>query len=208
MPFLDDAEKARIEEAVREAETKTTGEFITVIAAKSSDYLYFPTLAAAGIVLLLSGLVLLLPLDPRPRIDIFYAGQVAAFIVLALAFRWPPLKMALVSRSLQEERARRHAHQQFLDLGLSSTKDRTAVLLFVSVAEHYVEIIADRGIQAHADAKVWDAIVADFTAKVRAGQVADGFIAAIDACTAVMAEHHPWHPGDVNELPNRLIEIR
>jgi putative membrane protein len=204
MPFLDDTEKARVEEAVREAETKTTGEFVTIIAAKSSDYLYFPTLAAAGLVLLLSGLVLLLPLDPR--IDIFYAGQVAAFIVLALAFRWPPLKMALVPRSLQEERARRLAHQQFLDLGLSSTKDRTAVLLFVSVSEHYVEIIADRGVQA--DAKVWDAIVADFTAKVRAGQVADGFIAAIEACTAVMAEHRPWHPGDVNELPNRLIEIR
>jgi putative membrane protein len=116
--------------------------------------------------------------------------------------------MALVPRSLQEEQARRHAHQLFLDLGLSSTKDHTGVLLFVSVAEHYVEIIADRGIQAHADTKVWDAIVADFTAKVRAGQVAEGFIAAIKACTAVMAEHHPWHPGDVNELPNRLIEIR
>jgi putative membrane protein len=206
MPFLGDAEKARIEEAVREAETKTTGEFVTVIAAKSSDYLYLPTLAAAGIVLLLSGLVLLLPLDPR--IDIFYAGQVVAFIVIALAFRWPPLTMALIPRSEQEERARRHAHQLFLDLGLSSTKDRTGVLLFVSIAEHYVEIIADRGVQAHADAEVWEAIVADFTAKVRAGQVAEGFIAAIAACTAVMAEHHPGSPDDVNELPNRLIEIR
>ncbi len=206
MPFLGDAEKARIEEAVREAETKTTGEFVTVIAAKSSDYLYLPTLAAAGIVLLLSGLVLLLPLDPR--IDIFYAGQVVAFIVIALAFRWPPLTMALIPRSEQEERARRHAHQLFLDLGPSSTKDRTGVLLFVSIAEHYVEIIADRGVQAHADAEVWDGIVADFTAKVKAGRVADGFIAAIAACTAVMAEHHPWHPGDVNQLPNRLIEIR
>ena len=206
MPFLGDAEKARIEEAVRQAETKTTGEFVTVIAAKSSDYLYLPTLAAAGIVLLLSGLVLLLPLDPR--IDIFYAGQVVAFIVIALAFRWPPLTMALIPRSEQEERARRHAHQLFLDLGLSSTKDRTGVLLFVSIAEHYVEIIADRGVQAHVDPAVWDRIVADFTAKVRAGRIVDGFIAAIAACTAVMAEHHPGSPDDVNELPNRLIEIR
>lgn len=206
MPFLDDRQKARIEEAIGEAERKTTGEFVTVIAARSADYLYLPTLAAAGIVLLLSGGVLLLPLDPR--IDLFYAGQVTAFMILALAFRWPPLKMALVPRSVQEERARRHAHQLFLDLGLSSTKDRTGVLLFVSVAEHYVEIIADRGVQEHADSAVWDGIVADFTAKVRAGRVADGFIDSIAACTAVMAEHHPWHPGDVNELPNRLIEIR
>ncbi len=206
MPFLADDEKARIEAAVRKAETKTSGEFVTVIAAKSSDYLYLPTLAAAGLVLLLSGLVLLLPIDPR--IDVFYAGQVLAFIALALAFRWPPLTMALVPRSVQEERARRHAHQLFLDLGLSSTKERTGVLLFVSVAEHYVEIIADRGIQDRANPAVWQAIVADFATKVRAGQVADGFIDAIAACTAVMAEHHPWRPGDVNELPNQLIEIR
>ena len=206
MPFLGDADKARIEEEGRGAEAKTTGEFVTVIAARSSEYLYIPTLAAAGIVLLLSGLVLLLPLDPR--IDLFYAGQVAGFIALALAFRWPPLRMALIPRSEQEVRARRHAHQLFLDLGLSSAKDRTGVLLFVSIAEHYVEIIADRGVQAHVDAKVWDRIVADFTAKVRTGQVAEGFVAAIAACTDVMAEHHPWHPGDVNELPNRLIEIR
>lgn len=206
MPFLDEADKSRIEEAIRQAETKSSGEFVTVIAAKSSDYLYLPTLAAAGIVLLLSGLILLLPFEPR--IDLFYAGQVAAFILLTLAFRWPPLKMALVPRSLQEERARRHAHQLFLDLGLSSTKDRTGVLLFVSVAEHYVEIIADRGIQEHADPAVWDRIVVNFTTKVRAGRVADGFIDAIAACTEVMAEHHPWHPGDINELPNRLIEIQ
>ncbi len=206
MPFLDEADKSRIEEAVRQAEKRTSGEFVTVIAAKSSDYLYLPTLAAAGIVLLLSGLILLLPFEPR--IDLFYAGQVTAFILLALAFRWPPLKMALVPRSLQEERARRHAHQLFLDLGLSSTKDRTGVLLFVSVAEHYVEIIADRGIQEHVDPAVWDRIVVNFTTKVRAGRVADGFIDAIAACTEVMAEHHPWRPGDINELPNRLIEIR
>lgn len=206
MPFLDEADKSRIEEAVRQAEKRTSGEFVTVIAAKSSDYLYLPTLAAAGIVLLLSGLILLLPFEPR--IDLFYAGQVTAFILLALAFRWPPLKMALVPRSLQEERARRHAHQLFLDLGLSSTKDRTGVLLFVSVAEHYVEIIADRGIQEHVDPAIWDRIVVNFTTKVRAGRVADGFIDAIAACTEVMAEHHPWRPGDINELPNRLIEIR
>jgi putative membrane protein len=206
MPFLGDDEKTRIEQAVKEAEKRTSGEFVTVLAARSDDYLYIPTLAAAGIVLLLSGAVLLLP--TAPRIDLFYTGQVIAFIVLALAFRWPPLTMALVPRSVKEERARRHAHQLFLDLGLSSTKERTGVLLFVSVAEHYVEIIADRGVQAHVNPDVWDKIIADFTTKVRAGQVTDGFIAAIAACTEAMAEHHPWQPGNVNELPNRLVEIR
>lgn len=205
MALLSEHDRTRVEQAIKEAETRSSGEFVTAIAAASDDYLYIPTLAAAGVVFLLSGLVLLLPWPIR--VDLFYAGQVAGFIALALAFRWPPLRMTLVPRSVKEERARRYAHQLFLDLGLSSTRDRTGVLLFVSEAEHYVEIIADRGVQEHADNAVWERIVADFTREVRAGRTADGFVQAVAACTAVMAEHHPWHSGDQNELPNRLIEV-
>lgn len=205
MTLLSERDHERVEQAIKEAETKSTGEFVTAIAEASDDYLYIPTLVAAGIVFLVSGLVLLLPI--AIRVDLFYAGQVAGFIALALVFRWPPLRMALVPRAVREERARRYAHQLFLDLGLSSTRDRTGVLLFVSEAEHYVEIIADRGVQQDVDNAVWERIVQDLTADVRAGRTADGFVKAVAACTAVMAERHPWHEGDTNELPNRLIEV-
>ncbi len=205
MALLTDADRRRIEKAIEDAETKTTGEFITAVAEESDDYLYVPTLAAACIVFLLSGAVLMLPFDFG--LLEFYAGQIIAFIALALAFRWPRVKMLLVPRAVKQRRASRLAHQLFLDLGLSSTKERTGVLLFVSDAEHYVEIIADRGIQQHIDNAVWERIVADFVRSVRAGKIADGFVAAIEECTAAMAEHHPWRPDVVNELPNRLIEI-
>jgi putative membrane protein len=205
MEMLTDADRRRIEKAIEDAETRTTGEFITVVAGESDDYLYVPTLAAACVVFLLSGAVLMLPLDFG--LLEFYAGQIFAFIALALAFRWPRVKMLLVPRAVKQRRASRLAHQLFLDLGLSSTKERTGVLLFVSAAERYVEIIADRGIQQHVDDAVWEGIVADFVRRVRDRNIADGFVEAIDACTKVMAEHHPWHADDVNELPNRLIEI-
>ncbi|MGF1641590.1 MAG: TPM domain-containing protein [Rhodospirillales bacterium] len=205
MAFLTDADRQRIEQAVEDAETKTSGEFVTVVAEDSDDYLYIPTLAAACLVFVLSGVALLVPVEFG--LLAFYAGQVVGFIALALAFRWPPVKMRLVPKAVQRRRARRLAHQVFLDLGLSSTKERTGVLLFVSAAEHYVEIIADRGIQQHVDNAVWERIVADFVGRVREGRIADGFVQAIEASAAVMAEHHPWHPGVVNELPNRLIEI-
>jgi len=205
MAILTDADRRRIEKAIEDAETKTSGEFITVIAGESDDYLYVPTLAAACIVFLLSGVVLMLPLGFG--LLEFYAGQIVAFIALALVFRWPRAKMLLVPKAVKQRRASRLAHQMFLDLGLSSTKERTGVLLFVSAAERYVEIIADRGIQQHVDNAVWERIVAAFVADVRGGRIADGFVEAIEACTKVMAEHHPWHADDVNELPNRLIEI-
>ncbi len=204
MAFLNEADRMKIERAVEDAETKTTGEFVAVIAGESDDYFYIPTLIAAAVVFVLSGLALLI-WPGGIAIDHFYAGQVAAFIALSLAFRWRPLKMRLIPRSVQGQRARRHAHQRFLDLGLSSTRNRTGVMLFVSLAERYVEIIVDRGIQQHVDNAVWRTIVDEFTSEVRAGRIADGVVKAVEACTAVMAEHHPWHPGDENELPNRLI---
>ena len=205
MAFLTDTDRRRIEQAVEDAETKTSGEFITVVATESDDYLYVPSLAAACIVFLFSGAVLLFPID---------VGQgnsnkltLLPFIGLALAFRWPRAKMLLVPKAVKQRRASRLPHQLFLDLGLSSTRERTGVLLFVSAAERYVEIIADRGIQQHVDNAVWERIVADFVLHVREGKIADGFVAAIEACTKTMAEHHPWRADDINELPNRLIEI-
>jgi putative membrane protein len=205
MVLLTDGDRLRIERAIKKAETRTTGEFITVVAGESDDYLYVPTLAAACIVFLVSGAVLLLPIDLG--LFEFYAGQIVAFIALALAFRWRRVKMLLVPKAIRERRAGRLARQLFHDLGLSSTRERTGVLLFVSAAERYVEIIADRGIQQHLDNAVWERIVAGFVRRVREGKIADGFVESIEACTAVMAEHHPWREDDVNELPNRLIEI-
>ena len=99
------------------------------------------------------------------------------------------------------------AHQLFLDLGLASTRDRTGVLFFVSAAEHYVEIIADRRVRESVDDATWERTIADFAATVREGRIADAFVAAIDSCTEVLAVHLPPRPGDINELPNRLIEV-
>jgi putative membrane protein len=81
------------------------------------------------------------------------------------------------------------------------------VLIFVSVAERYVEILADEGIHQRMPAGAWDQIVTDFTAQVRAGRIAAGFLQAIDACGARLIEHFPARAGDRNELPDRLIEL-
>lgn len=205
MAFISEADRVRIEAAIEAAERHTAAEFITVIADTSDGYRYIPTLVAACVTFILSGLALLLPFDFGHTA--FYAGQVVGFMALAVLFHWLPLKMRLVPRHVQEQRARLLAHEQFLDLGLSTTRARTGILLFVSVAERYVEIIADTGIRRHVDDGVWQTIVADFITAVRAGRIADGFVAAIEACTAAVATPFPWTPDDINELPNRLVEL-
>ncbi len=205
MAFLTKSEKQRLAQAVAQAEAGTSGEFVTVIAGAADDYLYVPLLWAALSALALPGLISVSGIGML--IDHGYLIQIIAFFALALAFQWRPLKMRLLPRNLKYARAHRLAQEQFFVQGLRMTRERTGVLLFVSVAEHYVEIIADQGIHAVVPAGTWDQIVAQLLEEVKAGRVAEGFIAAVDACGKLLAEHFPAREDDRNELPDRLIEI-
>jgi putative membrane protein len=108
---------------------------------------------------------------------------------------------------MKRDCAARLAREQFFARRLHETPERGGLLLFVSEAERYVEIIADRGIHEKVPAGAWDGIVAEFTAKVREGRVAEGFLAAVTACGALLAEHLPAADDNPNRLPDVLIEI-
>ena len=207
MARVSAADREAIEAAVAAAERRTSAEFVCVIAKRCGNYLYLPTLYAAALVLVLSGFVLALPGAWVPSAEALYLGQVALFIVLLPLLRWPPIKHRLVPRDIQRRRAAIRAHQLFHDLGLPATAERTGVMLFVALAEHYVEIIADVGLAETVEDATWRAVVEDFVAATRRDALRPAFIAAIDACCGVLARHHPARPGDRDELPNRVVEI-
>lgn len=129
------------------------------------------------------------------------------FFALAALIHWTPLRLLVVPRGVRHAREHLLARKAFLDLGLADTPERNAVLLFVSLGERYVEITADSGLQRHLDNAVWENIVADFVAAVKAGRVVEGFEAAVAACTDVMAQHYPNRPDAPNRLPYHLIEL-
>jgi putative membrane protein len=81
------------------------------------------------------------------------------------------------------------------------------VLIFVSVAERYAEIVADAEIARHVDQATWRGIVDELTAKIGAGDAVAGFLSAIRAVAAPLAQHFPpgTHPHD--SLPNHLIVL-
>jgi putative membrane protein len=81
------------------------------------------------------------------------------------------------------------------------------VLLFVSVAERHVEIVADQGINEVVAHDAWQSIVNGFIERVRMRQVAEGFLTAIAACGELLADHFPAADDNRNELPNRLVEL-
>lgn len=204
MPFLTDDDRQRIESAIAEAERRTSGELVAVVAQSAGDYRYVPLLWPALVALLLPAI--LLTIEPGMSAWTLYLVQAAAFLVLALLAQLP-VRMALVPDWLKRRRASRLAREQFFERGLHLTRARMGVLIFVSVAEHYVEIIADEGIDALVPPGTWDKAVADFIERVRAGRIAEGFLDMIEVIGARLAEHFPRAPDDRDELPNRLIEI-
>lgn len=205
MAFISDNDKLAIAEAIRQVEVKTQGEIVTVIAREADDYYYIPTLWAALCGLFLPALVTVSGMQ-QTLLD-NYGAQVVTFILALVLFRIPAIKYRVIPKGVKRQRAARLAREQFLLQNLHHTEGRTGVLLFVSVAEHYVEVIADRGINAVVPAGTWDWVVADFLAKVKAGKVADGFISAIHGIGGHLVAHFPAEVDNPNELPNHLIEL-
>ena len=129
------------------------------------------------------------------------------FCVLVLSFRLPAIARRLIPRYLGHWHASSMARRQFLEQGLHHTKGETGVLIFVSEAERYVEILADRGVSAHVDDSRWQAIIDRFVANVQRKRVASGFVEAIGECGDILAEAVPKTDDNPNELSNRLIMI-
>jgi putative membrane protein len=205
MAFLTEHEKSQIAAAIVAAEWKTQGELVTVITRRSDDYRYIPLFWAALLALLVPGFLSVLD-NPLPG-DLAYLAQICTFLGAAALFNWSPLKMRLIPAGVKRLRAHRLAREQFFLQNLHMTRERTGILLFVSVAERYVEILADRGINDRVAPDAWQSIVTGFIKRVRKRQIAEGFLAAIAACGELLAAHFPAEDDNRNELPNRLVEL-
>lgn len=199
-------DKARITAAIRAAEKSTSGEFVAVAARASGHYVLLPLLWSAILALLFPGTCLLAGLALR-WVHI-YQLQLLVFIVLAvLLLSVPGLHLKLIPRHVKHAHASRLAKAQFYAQGVHLTAHHSGVLFFVSLAERYVEIVADKGIHEKLGEARWQGIIDLFVAQVRRGKVVDGFVDAIGACGASMAEHYPRDPGDTSELSDGLIEL-
>lgn len=186
--------------AIAAAEAKTGGQIVCVLAHASSDYAYVPILWA-GVLALLA---------PWPMIYFtgwsvqqIYFLQLLIFIVCGLVLSWPQLRFALVPRPVRRARAHRAALEQFVLRRVAHTRNRSGVLIFVSLAERYARIVADDAVAEKVHTAEWQAAIDAMVGHMRDGRIADGLVAAIERCGAVLAAHVP-PDGSADALPNRL----
>jgi putative membrane protein len=182
-------EHQRIDAAVAAVERRSSAVFALAVVPMSDRYALFPLVWAAVIALVATGLLAFL--HPELGITAGFFVDAALFVGLSVVFHGRPLRPLLVPRRVKHMHAQQLAHREFAARILASAQRRNGVLFFVSLGERYVEVIADRDIHARVVEGTWDKIVADFIAAVRAGRLADGFIAAIEACGRVLETHYP-----------------
>ncbi len=202
-PFTPE-EHAVISDAITRAEEHTSGEIVVVVARASAGYRTFALMCAA-----LLALAVPLPFIYFSKwpVEYIYLAQMIVFAVAAILSQWEPLRIAITPGSIKRARAHQRAIEQFLVQNLHTTLGRTGVLIYVSIAERYAEVIADDGIYRKVTPEVWDALIAALTMNIGRGAHVEGFVAAIETCGAILAEHFPPETGDRDELPNHLIVL-
>lgn len=200
---ISDEDRARIAAAIHAAEQKTAGDIVCVLMRASSSYSYAPLLWASFVALLSPWALVAFTQLSVVRI---LSLQVAIFVAVGLLLMWTPLRFALLPRAVKRTRAHRAGMEQFFARGITQTKNRMGVMIFVSLAEHYAHVVADDGIASRVDHAVWRETVTALTAHIALGRVADGFVAAVERCGAVMADIAPAD-GTAHTLPDRIYVL-
>ncbi len=220
MNLLTSDEKDRISRAVEEAEANTGGEIVTAIIPESDDYAFRELLfgITAG---LLTFVIILLFISPfESLVDRLFWSDSAVLLPLSMTslslisggifyflFQIPALDRFVVGRKAMAEAVRRRALRHFVESNAYDTIDRTGVLLFISVLERRVELIADKGINTKVTPDTWDRIVSSLIRGIKKKKTAEAVISAIKDIGTILAEHVPPRADDSNELSDGPMEL-
>jgi len=129
------------------------------------------------------------------------------FTVWLLILKWMPLRLALTPGATKHRRVRRRAVSIFKAAAERRTAGRTGILIYLSMAERRAEIIGDEAITKVTTPETWGEAMTALLVDVKDGRVADGIVAAIERVGMVLAEHFPRTADDINEIPDKLIEL-
>lgn len=201
--MLKASEAEAIERAIRAAEGKTSAEIVVCLRRASGEDRGVAAFAGLCALVLMFGAIDII--DPALNRDILLAAALGAAVALFLFFDRFDLGLKFLPARMLTGYARRAARAVFLDHGLDATPQRNAVLLFVSRAERYVEILPDRGLAAAVPAQRWANIVSAFQAQAAKQGMVPAVTEAVTAIGAICAGPFPAGARNPDLVPNRPI---
>lgn len=203
--FLTDSEQLRIIETVKKVELVTSGEIVPLIVSSSYSYPKADIIGAMCLSLCVSILSILLM--NTENVWMFLAFFSVGFMIFhETVKRIPALKRIFISKSEIEEEVEEAALTSFYKHGLYRTRDETGVLIFISVFEKRVWVLADRGINEKVDPSAWSEIIDHIVEGIHKKHAADSICKAIEECGDILSTHFPIKHDDENELKNLIIE--
>ncbi len=203
------ADLDRIAAAIDEAESKTSGEIVPYVVDKSDAYedaiwraaLLFALVTLSGFVIAYQFTEAWLP-DLKV---IALAVTLAAGLGLLLVNFIPVLKRLFAGNNMLDLRVYQRAAEAFIEEEVFGTRDRTGILIFLSLLERRVIVIGDNGINTKVEQSEWNEVVQRVVAGMRSGKTADGLIDAIKHCGLLLQQHGvERRTDDRDELSDRL----
>jgi putative membrane protein len=208
--FLTTDEYERINAAVEQAEKSTAGEIVCMVHTASYHYPMSDIIGAAA--LALPAAMALTPIIGgwlwigTQNMWVFLSILVPAFILGHWVVKHTPwLKRIFISNREMAEEVEEAAVTSFFKHGLYRTKDGTGILIFISVFERKVWVLADAGIDAKVSGDHWKSVVEGITEGIRNDQAAAAICLAVDTIGRTLSEYFPVAPDDINELENVIV---
>ncbi|HUS64247.1 MAG TPA: hypothetical protein VMZ28_06875 [Kofleriaceae bacterium] len=201
--FLSDSARTALREAVQAIEQRSAAEVVISVRRRSGSYLHADLLV--GAIAALATLAFLL-FSPFPFALIWFLFDpllVGAAFALTVG-HLPVVRRALTGRDTLRARVRIAADALFHEKGVHHTRDRTGVLVYVSLLERRVQLIADSGIDQLVPRREWHTAAAALQAVLDVGGDGTGLARAMSVMRDVLAQHVPRAAGDVNELADEV----
>ncbi len=209
--FLNTADRDAIAAAVKAAEKQTAGEIVPMVVSASYHYPMAEVIGATT--LALPAALVLTPLlggwfwIGNWNLWLFLGLFTLFFLGGLMLLRcWTALKRLFISKREMDEEVEEAAVISFFKKGVHRTREETGVLIFVSLFEHRVWVLADRGINRKVAQDQWNTIVADIVQGIRQHQPGQAIAEAVDRVGRLLAEHFPRRDDDQDELTNLIVE--
>jgi len=202
--FFAAEEQERIRRAVQAAEQRTSGEIMPMLVGSSARY---TEVELGGVVVgLIAGTVAgLFGADPWGALHMQLVWPLVGAALGFILSRTPSVKRRFIPKGRIAEAVHARSLVAFTAHGLHYTRAHTGILIFASLFEHRVEVLADRGINQKVKPGTWDEIVNILTSGLKSAEGCAAFCLAIERCGEILATHFPRPPDDRDELANKLV---
>lgn len=217
---ISEGERSRlreIEARIAEVETASDAEIVPVLVTESHDYAFyeFRVSILVGLLTFLACLIWLHPLesllrtkfwDYHPAHLVLVSGLLS-FGVMLLAYlvvNIPWLDRLVIPGRVMAQRSHERALRAFAESKVSHTDNRLGLLIFISLLERRVEILADRGLKAKIAPEIWQQIVASMGRVMAQQGWVDGLLQGIEQAGRVLVEHFPASGSRINRLSDEV----